>query len=94
MSDLNVPPPLAPDAILRSKAEIRSWLISHAAELLKVAPEQIDPRQPFASYGLDSVAAIGLMVDLEEWLSRNLPETLVWDYPNIDALAEHLSSEA
>jgi acyl transferase domain-containing protein/acyl-CoA synthetase (AMP-forming)/AMP-acid ligase II/acyl carrier protein len=77
----------------KSVADIRSWLLAHVAEALKVKPQEVDVQTPFAHYGMDSLQAVSLSSDLEEWLGRDLPPTLVYDYPNIDALARHLSGE-
>ena len=73
--------------------QIEDWLIGHLADTLKTDKKSIDIRQPFISFGLDSAHAVGLAGDLEEWLERELPPTLIWDYPTIEALARHLASE-
>ncbi|MBV9790690.1 MAG: AMP-binding protein, partial [Chloroflexi bacterium] len=82
-----------PAAAHKTGAEIQSWLIAQLAERLKIPAQSIDVHEPFASYGLDSVAAIGIAGALEEWLARALPPTLVYDYPNIAALASYLADE-
>lgn len=78
----------------RSRAAIQEWLKTQLAESLAVHPSEIDVREPFASYGLSSVAAIGLTADLEEWLETRLEPTLAWDYPTIEALASYLADGA
>jgi amino acid adenylation domain-containing protein len=70
---------------------IESWLVNRVAEALGVSPTDIDVREALASYGLDSVRAVSLSGDLEEWLDRRLSPTLVYDYPTIEALARHLA---
>jgi acyl carrier protein len=74
-----------------STETIQSWLVSRLAAVLEVEPDDIDIREPFARYGLDSIQAVSITGELEEWLGRELPATLVWEYPNIDALATYLS---
>ena len=74
-------------------AEIERWIVHQLSESLNVPEEQIDVRQPFISFGLDSAQAVGLAGDLEEWLGRSLPPTLIWDYPTIESLAAYLASE-
>jgi acyl carrier protein len=54
-------------------------------------PGEIDRREPLASYGLSSQQAVMLSGDLEEWLGRSLPPTLVFEYPDVDALVQYLS---
>jgi len=70
---------------------IESWIVAHLAEELGVDSQEIDIREPFANYGLNSVAAVGLSGELEEWLGLKLSPTLVWDYPTIESLARYLS---
>src|SRR5207249_2733002 len=43
------------------------------------------------SFGLGSLQAVGLAGDLQEWLGRPLSPTLVYEYPTIEALAQHLA---
>lgn len=74
--------------------EIQLWLVSKVAELVAVDPDEIDIAEPFARFGLDSIAAAGLTGDLEDWLNRRLPPTLVWDYPTIELLAQHLAGNS
>jgi acyl carrier protein len=56
-------------------------------------PYQIEGAEPFASYGIDSVAAAGLSGDLANWLGKKLPPTITWDYPSVKLLASHLASK-
>jgi acyl carrier protein len=72
---------------------IEAWLLRRLSEVLKVKPEKVDVRLPFASYGLGSVQAVSLATDLADWLGRDLPATLVWDYPNIEALAKAVAED-
>ena len=70
--------------------EIQTWIVNYVAELLEVNPDRIDVTIPFDRYGLDSSAAVGLAGDLEDWLERELDPTLLYDYPTIEALTQHL----
>jgi len=91
---LSPSPSSGPIAPTQEGAEIVDWLVRHIAERLHVPPEEIDPREPLASYGLSSTEGVALSGDLEEWLGRDLPATLVWDYPTIERLARHLALTA
>ena len=76
-----------------SQAEaIQGWLIDRLAEILEIEPNQIDVAQDFEEYGLESAEAINLSGDLEDYLRRRLPPTLLWDYQNIESLAQYLAS--
>lgn len=48
---------------------------------------------PFDRYGLDSSVAVGLTGDLEDWLETKLDPTLLYDYPTIEGLSQHLADE-
>jgi acyl carrier protein len=78
----------------KDREAIQAWLINKVSAALSLSPDHIDPRETFSSFGLDSRTAVSLSGDLERWLGRRLPPTLVWDYPTIDALAEHLGAAA
>lgn len=70
---------------------IRTWLITNIASVVNMAPSSIDVRQTFDNYGLDSLQAVSLSGDLETWLNREISPTVVWDYPTVEQLAQHLS---
>ncbi|HEX8282697.1 MAG TPA: acyl carrier protein [Pyrinomonadaceae bacterium] len=70
---------------------IEDWLVNRLAEVLRVSPDEIDIEEPFANYGLGSYQGVELAGDLSTKLGRDLPETLVWDYPTIKEMARHLS---
>ncbi len=72
---------------------IEQWLVRHLAQNLGIAESQVDVRAPFISFGLDSAQAVGLAGDLEDFVGRSLPPTLIWDYPTIEELARYLASE-
>ncbi len=74
-----------------SEGAVRTWLIHQIAARIGLPPQEIDPHEPFTTYGLDSVEAVGLTGDLEVWLGRSLSPTLAWDYPDIARLARHLA---
>jgi acyl carrier protein len=72
-------------------AQIEVWLKKAIAKSLVMDEKQIDPSRPFAEFGIDSVAAVELSGDLEEWLGKKIAPTVVWDYPTITSLAAHLA---
>ena len=76
----------------RTLKEIEDWMITQLSRLLRVAPHQIDSHQPLARYGLDSMIAAELTADLEDWLHRPLPVTLLEDEQTIEAIARALSA--
>jgi acyl carrier protein len=77
-----------------SAKAIQEWLIIKIGELLGVEREEIVVSEPFASYGMSSMAAVGMAGDLEDWLGLRLSPTLAWDYPTVEALSRHLAGAA
>jgi acyl carrier protein len=72
---------------------IRRRLRARIAELLELDASEIDMNQPLVEHGIDSMKAVTFSLELETWLDRKLPPTLLWDYPTIDALAEYVAGE-
>ncbi|NET58428.1 MAG: acyl carrier protein [Symploca sp. SIO2E6] len=79
--------------IQATAAKIQAWLIPYIAEVLEMEADKVNVTMPFESYGLDSSEAIGLTGDLEEWLGAEIDPNLLYNYPTIEALANHLASE-
>ncbi|WP_026732274.1 thioester reductase domain-containing protein [Fischerella sp. PCC 9605] len=75
-------------------AEIQAWLLSHLAEFLKVAPDEIDTEQPLDSYGLNSTQAMLLVTKAEKMLGFKVAPTLLWHYPTIASLSQRLAEES
>lgn len=50
----------------------------------------IEPESPLQELGLDSLRAVELRNHLSTLLGRKLPATLLFDYPTLEKLAEHL----
>ena len=76
----------------RTAGEIRQWLVKQIAEHVGVDPQSIDPHAPLERCGLDSLGAVVLSGDLENWLGVRVQPTLVYDYPTIEAIAGRLAS--
>src|SRR2546421_12667769 len=70
--------------------DIQAWIVAKLAEYLHMKAGDIDIHEPFATYGLASVDAVGLSGELEEWLGRELAPTLLYDYPSIESLGKYL----
>lgn len=72
-----------------SQEAIEDWLIAKISEQLASAQE-IDTQQPLVNYGLNSLAAVSISGELQEWLGREVSPTLLYDYPTIESLARYL----
>nr|VFJ52358.1 MAG: Acyl-CoA synthetase (AMP-forming)/AMP-acid ligase II [Candidatus Kentron sp. FW] len=87
---------LATHVALRSftvptETTITDWLVAKVAKLANISPKGIDTGRPFAHYGLDSTAVVGLSGELGDWLGKPLPAAIAYDYPTIDALTGYLT---
>ena len=89
---LTNPPVVVVHAVDVTRDAIQTWLLGKVAELLKITPAAINVHEPLARYGIDSVTAVGLSGELEVWLDRPIASTLVYDYPNIEAIANFLTT--
>jgi polyketide synthase 12/myxalamid-type polyketide synthase MxaB len=55
--------------------------------------DSIDPDKPLFEMGFDSLMALELRNGLGKELERNLPATLLFDYPTVHAIADFLLGE-
>ena len=73
-------------------AAVRQWLMERVAERAHLPLDSIDTQAPFVSFGLGSMDMVGVVGDLELWLSQAIPATLPWEFPTIDAASNHLGA--
>ncbi|MEA5619313.1 AMP-binding protein [Cronbergia sp. UHCC 0137] len=85
-------PPRIDLPAVNTSSEIQTWLKTWISQKLQQPIYTIDVNKAFAEYGLDSVTAIELTQDLQEWLniSQPLDVTIAWNFPTITALANYL----
>jgi len=62
-----------------------------AAAVLDQPPESLEPDRPLQEYGLDSLLSLELRNRLAAGSEVELPASLLFDYPTLDALARYLS---
>ncbi len=74
------------------KAIVTKFLVDHVAKLIGARPEDgaIDTSKGLMSLGLDSLAAIEFRNKLKKELNFSFSATLIFTYPTIDALVDHL----
>jgi len=77
---------------LYSPKEIRGWLVSRIARHRNLPEDQIDLGVPLTQYVLDSVSAVAIAMDLQQWLGRSLSPTILYDSPSVAVLAERLAN--
>lgn len=76
-----------------SVAAIEQWLIKKFADQSFMSPDQVNTSMQVTTLGLDSMDAVMIAGDLEEWLNIEVPSTLLWDYPTIKQIAAFLYLE-
>jgi myxalamid-type polyketide synthase MxaE and MxaD len=70
------------------------FLRDEVAGALGVAdPWTVDPDQGLFEMGMDSLMSVELKGRIEAAVDRNLPSTLTFNYPNVNALATYLLDE-
>jgi acyl carrier protein len=76
-----------------SADDIKSWLANKVAAVLKIDASAIEFNTSFAKLGLDSLAAITISGDLEQWLEMEIDATILYQYSTIEELSEYLIQE-
>jgi acyl-CoA synthetase (AMP-forming)/AMP-acid ligase II/acyl carrier protein len=74
-----------------SRQEIHDWLIVRIARHCGVPAKAIDPDMPLNSYVLDSVSAVMIATELQEWLGRTISPTVLYDKPSLSIVADRLA---
>ena len=74
-----------------SVEDIQNETISLLAKRLSVKKSEVDLSKTFTGYGLDSIDALTLIGDLEDEFEIELPSTLLWDFNNINEMAEYVA---
>lgn len=77
-----------------TSAAIQMWLVTELAAQIGVKPDDIDMREPFDSYGLNSAQALVIAGKLENLLGFKLSPVLLMYYPTIESLSQRLEEEA
>lgn len=79
----------------RNSEHIQQWVVTTLAQKANVASEAIDLNKPFIDYGLDSVAAVELVQELNDWFDGiiEVDPTILWDFPTIEHLVNYLTEQ-
>ncbi|MEX2178098.1 MAG: aminotransferase class I/II-fold pyridoxal phosphate-dependent enzyme [Gemmatimonadaceae bacterium] len=75
-----------------SAAPLEAWLRRWVADELQIDVRSVDPTASVRDYGLDSVAAVRLVTELEQVLGHRVDVALLWREPSIRSLSKALES--
>ena len=88
-----LPKRVTPDSVEQASEQIQTWLIAWLRSRDTADSVQVSPDSGFDEYGLDSLAAVELSGELEDWLGLELTPVLAWNYPTPAKLARYLAEE-
>ena len=77
----------------RLAERIEEWLLVWLVAEAQISPDRLDRDTPFAEFGLDSLRAVELSLELEQWLGVTLTQSIAWNYPTPKQLAQFLAHE-
>ena len=86
--------PLTAEEVDRLAERVESWLLTWMVERAAIPADEVDRNKPFAEYGLDSLTAVELSQQLEDWLGVEVVPTVAWNYPTPATLSKYLAGEA
>ena len=72
---------------------VKDWLITRIAKTLRIASEDVSSHSVFSELGMSSLQAIELAAELENWSGREIPATIVYEYPTIDDVSTYVISQ-
>lgn len=75
-----------------SSAPLEAWLRRWVADELQIDVRSVDATASVREYGLDSVAAVRLVTELEQVLGHRVDVSLLWREPSIRSLSKALDA--
>ncbi|MCY9109399.1 SDR family NAD(P)-dependent oxidoreductase [Bacillus atrophaeus] len=73
-----------------TKLFIQNAIVEQLAESLGMNPDEINLKQSFSSYGVDSIVSVELVNQINESLGIVLRTIAIFDYPNIKELTDFI----
>ncbi len=101
ISETTTPMPGSPGPSNRPDGELRpnptgtsdAILVQAICEVLGIARQDLHEDIPLRNQGLSSLKSVELAGRLKKVLGVDLPATLIWNYPTVRALSDHLGRE-
>jgi acyl carrier protein len=76
-----------------TQAAIESWMVEWLIARGGVAPHEIDVKRPFAEYGLDSMTAVEMSGEIEDWSGVELTPVVAWKHPTVSSLTGYITDQ-
>lgn len=73
-----------------ARREVERWISGRTAEMAVLPLSAVAPDSVFTDLGLSSVQAVELVAAIEDRFGLVLEPTLLFDYPTLEAVAEHV----
>jgi acyl carrier protein len=70
--------------------DLQEWLCAYLAAELRPPTGSIDPDTPLSAYGLDSIKAVSMLVDIEDHVGFEIDPNALWEFPTVASFAELL----
>lgn len=74
--------------------QTNAWLTALIARSLDIPESELDADTHLSRYGLDSLSAIAIMMEVSDTSGIGLNDSALIDYPTISLLAEHISARS
>ncbi len=72
---------------------IEAWLVQWLTLRAGVTPGDIELDKPFADYGLDSMTAVELSGEIEDWSGIEVTPTVALNYPTVSRLSRYITDQ-
>ena len=76
---------------LDDATDIEQWLLERLTAYLNIEPDQIDPEEHLACYGVDSTIGLQLIGDLSLVVGEDLDPAMLWEAGSIAGLSRNVS---
>ncbi len=73
--------------------QIEAWMMAWLIHRNGMDAGEVGPETRFAEHGLDSMSAVELSGELDDWLGVELTPLVAWNHPTPARLAEYLAGE-
>ena len=87
----DLPSNLKPEDRCDTQSAIESWMVEWLIARGGVPPNDVDLERPFAEYGLDSMTAVEMSGEIEDWSGVELTPIVAWNHPTVSRLSGYIT---